>query len=154
MNAMYNQALRKYTEVGVQTGVASASPQQLIVMLYDGALAAIGAAQQHLRVKNIRGKCEAISKATDIVDRGLKASLDMNVGGDLAQHLSDLYDYMVRRLVHANMKNDAAALEEVRQLLLQLAESWRTLAARPLPAAEHAPAPATQRLPSHSYGSI
>lgn len=132
-----------YASIGVQTGVVSASPPQLILMLYDGALAAIASAQQHLRLKNIAAKGEAISKAISIIDDGLKASLDLGVGGELAKNLSDLYLYVARRLLHANLRNDLAALEEAHQLLLQLRSAWESLA-RSAAASTSAPALAAQ----------
>jgi flagellar secretion chaperone FliS len=146
-------ALNSYHKVGVETGVASASPHRLILMLYEGAIAAIASAQHHLRVNNIAAKGEAVSKAISIIDGGLKASLDINVGGPLAQNLSALYVYMGHRLLQANIKNDPAALEEVRQLLQQLVGAWETLAANPAAAAAQ-PSPAPPPRAANSYGSI
>jgi len=147
-------ALNSYRSVGVETGVIAASPQKLILMLYEGAIAAIAAAQQHLRLKDIAAKGKAISQAISIIDSGLKASLDLSVGGALAQNLSDLYDYMGRRLFHANLRNDPAALDEVRQLLQQLMSAWETLAANTTAtAARSSSAPQPQRA-AISYGNI
>jgi len=135
MNAFSNNGLKAYSRVGVETGVLSASPQQLILMLYEGAITAISSAQYHLRQKEIAAKGEAISKAIAIIDGGLRASLDLSVGGGLAKGLFELYEYMSRRLLQANLRNDHAALDEVRQLLLQLKGAWETLAAKPAAAA-------------------
>ena len=142
------------TRIGVETGVPSASPHQLILMLYQGAIAAIASAQQHLRLNNIAARGEAISKAISIIDGGLKASLDLSVGGELAKNLSELYQYMGRRLLHASLKHDPAALEEVRQLLQQLAGAWETLAATTTAAAAKPSAPPPPRRAATSYGSI
>lgn len=147
-------ALNSYRKVGVETGVASASPHRLILMLYEGAIAAIASAQQDVRLKNVAAKGEAISKAISIIDGGLKASLDLNVGGELARNLSELYDYMGRRLLQANIRNDAAALEEVRQLLLQLAGAWESLAASTAAAAAQPGAAPQPRRAATTYGSI
>ncbi len=133
MNAFSNNALKAYARVGIETAVPFASPQQLIVMLYEGAIAAVSSAQHHLRQKDIAAKGGAISKAISIIDDGLKACLDLNVDGDLAKSLFELYGYMSRRLLQANLKNDHAAIDEVRQLLLQLKGAWETLAANPAP---------------------
>lgn len=147
-------ALNSYRKVGVETGVAAATPQRLILMLYEGAIAAITAAQQHLRLKNIAAKGEAISKAISIIDGGLKASLDLNVGGELAQNLYQLYVYMGQRLLQGNINNDSAAFEEVRQLLQQLMSAWESLAASTAaPAAQPSTAPQPQRAAT-SYGNI
>jgi len=147
-------ALNSYRNVGVETGVIAASPQQLILMLYEGAIAATASAQQHIRMNNIAAKGEAISKAISIIDGGLKASLDLSVGGELAQNLSGLYDYMGRRLLQANIKNDPAALDEVRQLLQQLRSAWETLAATPAAAAAQTNAAPQPHRAAMSYGNI
>lgn len=144
-------ALNSYRKVGAETGVVSASPHRLIVLLYEGAIAAIASAQQHLRLNDVAAKGEMISKAISIIDDGLKASLDLNVGGDLAKNLADLYDYMGRRLLHANLKNDPVALDEVRRLLVQLASAWDALAASPA-AAQSAAAPQPGRVAA-AYGN-
>ncbi len=154
MNAFSSRALNAYTRIGVETGVVAASPQQLILMLYQGAIAAIASAQQHLRVKNIAAKGVAISKAISIIDGGLNASLDLSVGGELAKNLSELYQYMGRRLLHANFQNDHAGLEEVRQLLLQLAGAWETLAASGNATAAKPSAPPPLSRAATSYGNI
>jgi flagellar protein FliS len=74
--------------------------------------------------KEIAAKGKSISKAIAIIGEGLNASLDRRVGGELAQNLSSLYDYMVRRLVDANLKNDVTILDEVERLLTELTEAW------------------------------
>jgi flagellar protein FliS len=130
-------AMNAYRSVGVESLVESASPNRLVLMLFDGARAAVSAASAHLRSRNIAAKCVAITQAIAIIDGGLKASLDLNVGGDLAKNLSDLYIYMTQRLLQANLNNDPAALEEVSRLLDQLGGAWEVLAAtRAAPAAK------------------
>jgi flagellar protein FliS len=149
-------AIDSYRKVGVETGVGSASPHRLILMLYEGAIAAIAAAQQHMRQKEIAAKGEAISKAISIIEGGLKASLDLSIGGELAQNLYQLYVYMGHRLLQGNMKNDLAALEEVRQLLRQLCSAWESLDATTAAAAAQ-PSATPQAKPNRaatSYGNI
>ena len=143
-----------YRNVGVESLVDSASPQRLIVMLFDGARAAVAGASMHLRERNVAAKCKAISQAIAIIDGGLKASLDLKVGGELAQNLSGLYAYMTQRLLEANLNNDPAKLEEVSKLLLQLGSAWEALAAntpstRPAPDTE-----AQARRAAISYGAV
>ena len=146
-------AMNAYRSVGVESIVGSASPHKLVLMLFDGALAAVASAVAHLRDRNIPAKCESIAKAMAIIDGGLKASLDLSVGGELAKNLSDLYAYMTQRLLHANLKNDPAALEEVAKLLEQLGSAWATLAAKPA-AAQTPDALSRPRAVAASYGSI
>ena len=106
-------AMNAYRSIGVESIIDSASPQRLVQLLFDGARAAVASAALHLQRGEVPAKCEAIAKAIAIVDGGLKASLDLNVGGKMAQNLSDLYVYMTQRLLEANLKNDAKALDEV-----------------------------------------
>lgn len=130
---MFNQrAAQAYAKVGIETGVAAASPHRLILMLYDGAIGALADARNHLAAGRIGPKGEAISKAIAIIDEGLKASVDTKRGGTIAAHLLELYDYMNRRLLMASMRNDARGLEEVASLLRELREAW---AAMPPPVA-------------------
>jgi flagellar protein FliS len=143
--------MNAYRNVGVESIVDSASPHRLIVMLFDGARAAVSSASAHMRGRDIAAKCKSISQAIAIIDGGLKASLDLNVGGDLAKNLSDLYAYMTQRLLHANLNNDLGALEEVSRLLEQLGSAWATLAATP--AVAQTDAPPRPRGAAISYGS-
>ncbi|CAJ97145.1 flagellar export chaperone FliS [Cupriavidus necator] len=113
-----------YAQVGVQTGAMSASPHKLIAMLYDGARAAIARAKFHLEGGNVIERGNAISKAIDIIDNGLRAVLDHEVGGEISANLESLYEYMVRRLMLANLRSDAALLAEVDTLLESLASAW------------------------------
>jgi flagellar protein FliS len=133
-NSSYT-AMNAYRAVGVESLAGTADPHQLVLMLFNGARAAVAAAKGHLQRKEITPKCEAISKAIAIVDGGLKASLDLNVGGPMAQSLSDLYAYMGQRLLEANLYNDGQKLDEVALLLEQLGGAWESIAGKTAPAA-------------------
>ncbi|UIF91464.1 flagellar export chaperone FliS [Cupriavidus sp. UYPR2.512] len=113
-----------YAQVGVQTGAMSASPQKLITMLYDGARSAIAKAKFNLEAGDVPARGNAISKAIDIIDNGLRAVLDHEAGGEISANLESLYEYMVRRLMLANLRSDAALLAEVDTLLESLASAW------------------------------
>lgn len=113
-----------YKTVGIETAVQGASPHQLIILLFEGAKQAIILAQAHLRNGEVGEKGLAISKAIDIILNGLRVSLNTEDGGELAQNLYALYDYMGRRLLHANLHNDAAALDEVLGLLTEIQGAW------------------------------
>jgi len=143
-------ALNAYRNVGAESIVDSATPQQLVVMLFNGARAAVAAAKAHLQRGDIEAKCKAISHAIAIIDGGLRASLDLSVGGALAQDLSGLYAYMGQRLLHANLSNDGDVLDEVAQLLAQLGGAWETIAAKPVSAAPADSAPAATAGPSQA----
>lgn len=116
-----------YARVGVETGVVAASPHQLIVMLFDGALVALANAQQHMKAGQIAEKGQAISKAIAIIENGLRASLNKEVGGEIAANLDGLYEYMSNRLFQANLKNDQAMIDEVHGLLADLRGAWQAI---------------------------
>jgi len=125
MNA--NAAIRAYNKVSVESGVTAADPHKLIAMLYQGALLAIANAKNGILRQDIPAKGKAISHAILIIDDGLNASLDKEVGGALALNLSALYDYMSKRLLTANMNNDMEALDEVARLLTDLKGAWEEI---------------------------
>ena len=124
-------AAKAYSTIGVETGVAAASPHSLIVMLYDGALQAIADARRHLDARAPADKGRAVSRAISIIDEGLKGCLDRAAGGDIASQLAGLYDYMCRRLLLASLKDDRAGFDEVARLLNELRSAWATIAAKP-----------------------
>ncbi|MCI0508783.1 flagellar protein FliS [Chromohalobacter marismortui] len=126
MNMM--RGAQAYARVGVESGVMSASPHQLIVMLFDGAQASIRAAKLHMEDGNAAAKGQAISKSLDIVNNGLAAALDHERGGEIAERLSSLYDYVARLLLRANLRNDQAALDEAAHLLEDIGSAWRDIA--------------------------
>lgn len=113
-----------YSQVSLETAVQSADPHQLILMLYDGALMALAQAVVAMEQKDIPKRAQSISRAIAIIHDGLHASLDVEAGGELAQRLAALYDYMVERLTQANATNNAAAVQEVSGLLRTLREAW------------------------------
>lgn len=143
-------AIAAYNDVGIETSVLGADPHQLVSMLYEGALLAISKAGHAMLEKNTAAKGLSISKAIAIVGEGLHASLDKNVGGELALNLSRLYDYMVARLVHANLNNDAQALDEVSHLLGELKEAWDAIRPRATRAAARPEDAATVRRHAHA----
>ena len=126
-----SSAAKAYSKIGVETGVAAASPHSLILLLYDGATQAIADARRHLEAGATADKGRAVSRAISIIDEGLKGSLDANAGGEIAAHLADLYDYMCRRLLLASLKDDAAGFDEVVRLIEALRSAWATIARAP-----------------------
>lgn len=120
-----------YAKIEVESAVMSASQQQLVIMLFDGALSALVRARLFLQDGNIPAKGLAISKAINIIENGLKVGLVESNGDELTQNLIALYAYMVRRLLHANVTNDASAIEEVETLLRNIADGWKEVAGTP-----------------------
>ena len=134
-----------YATVGLETGVAAASPHKLVVMLYDGVIVALLSAINNIKAANIAAKGAALSKATTIIDNGLRAALDKQAGGEIAENLDALYDYMSRRLLQANIRNDIAIVEEVHTLMADLREAWVQIGEK---TEQAAPPSAMQRAPS------
>lgn len=128
----YSSGASAYAKVSTESGAMSASPHQLITMLFDGAKTAITMARHHMANKEIAAKGLAISKAINIIDNGLKASLDAEAGGkagaELVSDLSALYDYIAQRLMYANLRNDPALLDEADRLLDNIGSAWREIA--------------------------
>ncbi|MFZ6732525.1 flagellar export chaperone FliS [Undibacterium sp. Ji42W] len=125
-----------YAKVGIETGVIAASPHKLIVMLFEGAIVAISNASQHLSNGEIASKGQSISKAIAIIENGLRASLDKKAGGEIANNLDALYEYMSARLIRANLDNNDDMLNEVKNLLRDLKSSWEAIAPSNEPVAE------------------
>ncbi|WP_312627375.1 flagellar export chaperone FliS [Scandinavium sp.] len=117
-----------YAKIGVESAVMSASQQQLVIMLFDGALSALVRARLFMQDNNLEGKGLSLSKAINIIENGLKVGLDEESEDELTQNLIALYAYMVRRLLQANLRNDVSAIEEVETLLREIADAWRDVA--------------------------
>jgi flagellar protein FliS len=126
---MSNYATQAYKTVGVNTAVEAATPHKLILMLYDGLLRQLRLAKAHMSKGDLGSKAVCLSKAVGIIDQGLRASLDDEKGGELAERLRALYDYAERRVVHANARNDAAVLDEVIALIEPLRTAWYAIGA-------------------------
>ncbi len=128
MFANARNAISAYRKVGVDAAIEVADPHRLILLLFAGAQAALGNARVAMQQQQIAAKGEAISKAIDIIGNGLKVSLDLEKGGEIAARLDALYDYLVLRLLRANLDNDLPALEEVASLLEEIHGAWREIA--------------------------
>lgn len=128
MNAVLARAARAYGDVGVRSGVGAADPHRLVLMLFEGAAEALRRARGHLEAGQSGPASQSIAFAVQVVQEGLKAALDPSRGGPLAGQLSELYDYITRRLLVASARNDAAALEEAGRLLHDLHEAWSRIA--------------------------
>ena len=121
MNA--RTAMSAYTQTKAQSGVESASATQLITMLLDGALERVAQALGHMERGELAEQGEVIGKVIDIV-ASLDSYLDHDKGGEVSKTLESLYDYIVRQLYQANLKNDVSVLEEVASLLTEVRAGW------------------------------
>jgi flagellar protein FliS len=118
-------SIQAYAQVGLETEVLSASPEHLITLLFNGAQAAIVKARLHMESGNLEGRGMAISKAIDIVDSGLKASVDKASGGELATNLVATYELIIRNLLLANLNADLQKLALAERLLVDIGSAWR-----------------------------
>jgi flagellar protein FliS len=113
----------QYGQVAAESEVAYASPHRLVQMLMEGALEKIATAKGCIERQDLEGKSRQISWAMSIIN-GLRTSLDLEAGGAIAVNLDDLYGYMIRRLIDASAQNEAAALGEVLDLMLEIKGAW------------------------------
>lgn len=123
-----NPFLRSYQQTRAAE-VFTASPHKLIEMCLAGALERVAIAKGAMQRGDLGEKARRIAAAVAIVEH-LRLSLDAKAGGELAQNLDQLYDYVIRRLTQANGgSNTLEALDEVTGLLGQIKAGWDGLAA-------------------------
>lgn len=121
MNAM--AALKQYQTVNTQAQVGDASPHRLIQMLMEGGMSRLAQARGAMQHGQVAIKGELIGKAIGIIG-GLREGLDLQQGGEVAANLDRLYEYMVSRLIEANLSNDVALVDEVAGLLRNVKSGW------------------------------
>jgi len=137
------KAIEDYATGSATSQALVADKVELIQMLFDGLVDSLASAMGHLEHAAIEPKCLALNRASRIVV-GLKSALDHSQGGDLSRNLDELYDYALRRIMHANLKNDLDAVKEVHSLMNEIRQAWKQVpglvpAARSLVAGQTAP---------------
>ena len=123
-----HRAIESYGQVKVSTGASQSNNVELIQMLFDGLIESLSTAKGHIQHNNVSEKSKAIARASRIV-LGLQGALDFEKGGDLAANLNELYNYVTRRLLHVNARNDLKALEEIHGLMTEIRSAWETVPA-------------------------
>jgi len=121
--SMNSAAADRYRAVGIHGEIDSATPHRLIQLLMERFLARVALAGRHLEAGETALKGEAISHAISIVDC-LRASLNHDPAPELSSNFDALYDYMGRRLLESNLRNDAAGLAEVADLMKEIKLAW------------------------------
>ncbi len=119
----FNQALKQYNHVNVQTSITDADPHKLIDLLFSGFIERVAQARVAMLNDKTELKGQKISKAIDILS-GLRSALDFEQGQDIAQKLDSLYEYMIHQLVEANAKNNVEICDEVTGLMKKIKEAW------------------------------
>lgn len=104
-----------------ENAILTASPEELVLMLYNGIIRFIDEAKTALQKKDYVETNAKIQRAQDIITE-LMLTLDMNY--DISKNLYNLYDYMLRRLIDANVKKDIEILDEVRGFAVDLRDTW------------------------------
>ncbi len=131
MLATFMTPIEQYRQVGVVTAVDQAGPHQLVMLLFDGTLAAILQARHAIETGDVATKCATIGRAMRLIDEGLKAALESEADPAMAANLSALYEHMVSRLFQANLRSEVPPLDEVARLLGELRSAWAAIAPRP-----------------------
>lgn len=117
------KGINAYKKGTLKQDVSTADPHRLTLMLMQGALDKMAYAKGCMERRDLEAKSEFITKSTAILVN-LRDTLDLEVGGDVAQNLFSLYDYMIQRMVDANVKNDATIIQEVIDLFTPIKDAW------------------------------
>lgn len=158
----FNQrAAAAYRNVEVNTRTTEHDQYELAMLMFEAVLESVTVAQGAMADGDVAVKVKQINRALKIIQDGLRTSLDLENGGELAKNLDALYDYCVIRLTEANAFNDVAKLSEVATLIKPLAEAWRQMRtgadtkAPDTPTEVHAPATAPKVPPvARRMGSL
>ena len=132
---MQSRAAAQYRTVQIQGLVADASPTRLVQLMFEHILSNLATARGciqrlhgNLPLPDVIAKGAAMGKAVRLIGQ-LQATLDMDKGGQIAENLAQLYDYMLRRLTLANATNDAAIVCEVAGLVGTIKQGWDQIVA-------------------------
>ncbi|MCW4782360.1 flagellar export chaperone FliS [Enterobacter chuandaensis] len=117
-----------YTTVSLDSQINGATPHELIVLLYDGAINAMKRAEIYFQSGNIARRGEMISRAINIIDNGLRTGLDHEKGGQIAEELESLYEYISRTLLEANLNKSGENLPHLISLMTEMSETWQLVA--------------------------
>ena len=124
-------AVEQYKHLDVTTAVESASPHRLIQMLMNRAVQSIGLARNMMETEEVAAKGVHIGNAIDVIN-GLQASLNHKHDAEMSANFDELYGYMTRRLLEANLQNDKGILDEVENLMREIKDAWDAVADDPL----------------------
>lgn len=125
--SVQSRSINAYKRVNAESNVSQADPHKLVELLFESLLNNLGAAMAALDRGDVKAKCEHVMVAVRILEEGLKGSLNIAAGGDLAANLSSVYDFCVTRLTQANLHNDAAKMDEVRRVIMPIADGWHQI---------------------------
>lgn len=121
------RAASAYKRVNVETGVDSATPHQLVVMLFDALQQYLLAASGAMERGDVAVKCQKMGAAIRVLEEGLRGALNMEQGGEIAKNLDAVYAYCTQRLTMANLKNDQSGITEVMGIIAPIASGWKQM---------------------------
>ncbi len=122
-HAFHSDAVKEYRRLDTRHEIETASPHRLIQLMMERVLAKIAMAKAYMERGAVSQKGQHIGDAISIIS-GLRASLNHEPDAKLSSNFDALYDYMSRRLVESNLKNDADGLSEVSGLMRELKSAW------------------------------
>jgi flagellar protein FliS len=120
------KAINAYKKGSLKQDVASADPHRLTLMLMQGAIDKLAYAKGCMSRDDLKGRSDNISKTTAIFIN-LRDTLNIKVGGDFAQNLYKLYNYMIDKLTEVNIDNGIAIIDEVISLFGPIRDAWATI---------------------------
>lgn len=121
-------SLQSYRKVSLESEITVASPHRIIQLMFAGALQRLAQSRYAIEQNDLANKGIYINKAIGIIT-GLSNSLNMDEGGQIAKNLSELYDFMLRKISEANLNNDAKAIDDVCDILRTIKEGWDAIPA-------------------------
>ena len=117
------KGINAYKKGNLKQDIATADPHKLTLLLMQGVLDKTAYAKGAMQRKDFVGKAEHLSKVTAILIN-LRDTLDMEVGGEIAENLYALYDYMIEKTTDAHANNDLNLLDEVITLMAPIRDAW------------------------------
>ncbi len=123
MTTTGSAGIKQYQQINTQSSLADATPHRLIQLLMERALMKMGLAKGHMERQEVREKGANIGVAISIISV-LQASLNHKANAAISANFDELYGYMMRRLLEANLRNDSKIIDEVSGLLQELKNAW------------------------------
>ena len=119
-------ALSKYGKIKDDTQTMFASPHQLVLMLFDGAIEAMSMTIGAIQHNNLELRSKQNTRSITIIN-GMRECLDMESGSELADNLYSLYQYMAQELFRAGFKNDVDTIRNIQFMLKDIRDSWENI---------------------------
>lgn len=116
-----------YAQISLESQLAGATPHQLITMLFEGAINAMLRAKIYFETGKIAKRGEMISRAINIIDSGLRASLNHEIGGAVTEEMESLYEYVSRNLLLLNLQQDPEQLPHLIEIMTNLSNTWKEI---------------------------